>query len=38
MFHIQKETMGFLPALEHIFEEDDDAELSMAYAEAGGNV
>ncbi len=38
VFHIQKETMGFLPALEHIFEEQDDAELSMAYAEAGGNV
>lgn len=38
VFHIQKETMGFLPTLEHIFEEEDDAELTMAYAEAGGNV
>jgi hypothetical protein len=30
--------MGFLPALEQILEPEDDAELSMAYSEAGGNV
>lgn len=38
VFHIQKETMGFLPALEQIIEQAEDAELAMAYAEAGGNV
>jgi hemerythrin-like domain-containing protein len=38
VFHIQKEEMGFLPALEQILEPEDDAELSMAYSEAGGNV
>jgi hemerythrin-like domain-containing protein len=38
VFHIQKEEMGFLPALEQILESDDDAELSMAYSEAGGAV
>jgi hemerythrin-like domain-containing protein len=38
VFHIQKEEMGFLPALEQILEPDDDAELSMAYSEAGGTV
>jgi len=35
VFHIQKETMGFLPALEQIIDADTDAELVMAYAEAG---
>jgi len=35
VFHIQKETMGFLPALEQIIDEDADAALSMAYAESG---
>jgi hemerythrin-like domain-containing protein len=38
VFHIQKEEMGFLPALEQVLEPDDDAELSMAYSEAGGAV
>jgi len=38
VFHIQKEEMGFLPALEQVLESDDDAELSMAYSEAGGTV
>lgn len=38
VFHIQKEEMGFLPALEQVLEPEDDAELSMAYSEAGGTV
>jgi hemerythrin-like domain-containing protein len=38
VFHIQKEEMGFLPALEQILEPSDDLELSMAYSESGGNV
>ncbi len=38
VFHIQKEEMGFLLALEQILEPSDDLELSMGYCEAGGNV
>ncbi|MCP5367882.1 MAG: hemerythrin domain-containing protein [Hyphomicrobiales bacterium] len=36
VFHIQKEEMGFLPALEQIMDSDDDAGLSMTYAEMKG--
>jgi DUF438 domain-containing protein len=31
--HIQKEEMALLPMLEDIVEEDEDAELMMAYSE-----
>lgn len=33
VFHIQKEEMGFLPALDQMIDEEKDSELSMAYAE-----
>lgn len=36
IFHIQKEEMGFLPALDQILDEDDDAPLQMAYIEMKG--
>ncbi|MCB2100435.1 MAG: hemerythrin domain-containing protein [Rhodobacterales bacterium] len=36
VFHIQKEEMGFLPALEQVIDPDDDGDLSMAYAELKG--
>ena len=32
-FHIQKEEMGFLPAIEEMIDEDQDRELTMAYIE-----
>ena len=32
VFHIQKEEMGFLPALEQVVDPDDDGDLTMAYA------
>ncbi|MCW8836170.1 MAG: hemerythrin domain-containing protein [Rhodospirillales bacterium] len=35
VFHIQKEEMGFLPALDQIIDPEDDGELTMAYAEIG---
>jgi len=31
--HIQKEEMALLPILEDILEDDEDAELTMAYSE-----
>ena len=33
VFHIQKEEMGFLPALDQIIDSDTDSELTMAYME-----
>jgi DUF438 domain-containing protein len=33
VFHIQKEEMGFLPALDQIIDDDQDSELTMAYVE-----
>ncbi|MDH5748076.1 MAG: hemerythrin domain-containing protein [Rhodospirillales bacterium] len=36
IFHIQKEEMGFLPALDQILEEDEDGPLQMAYVEIKG--
>lgn len=33
VFHIQKEEMGFLPALDQMIDEDQDSELTMAYIE-----
>lgn len=33
VFHIQKEEMGFLPAIDQMIDEDEQAELEMAYAE-----
>ncbi len=38
VFHVQKEEMGLLPALETILDSSDDSELSMAYSEMGGSV
>ena len=32
-FHIQKEEMGFLPAVDDMIDEDQDRELTMAYIE-----
>ncbi|MBO32969.1 MAG: hypothetical protein CMM74_08340 [Rhodospirillaceae bacterium] len=34
VFHVQKEEMGFLPALDEILDEDEDRELNMAYLSA----
>ncbi len=36
VFHIQKEEMGFLPALDQILQPDEDGPLQMAYAEMKG--
>ncbi|MBZ0217995.1 MAG: hemerythrin domain-containing protein [Fimbriimonadaceae bacterium] len=36
IFHIQKEEMGFLPALDQMLDEDDDGPLQMAYIEMKG--
>jgi len=36
VFHVQKEEMGFLPALDQMLDPDDEAELAMAYAEKKG--
>jgi len=36
VFHVQKEEMGFLPALDQMLDPDDEAELVMAYAEKKG--
>ena len=33
VFHIQKEEMGFLPALDQMIDSDQDSELTMAYLE-----
>lgn len=33
VFHIQKEEMGFLPAVDQMIDGEKDSELSMAYAE-----
>lgn len=38
VFHVQKEEMGLLPALETIIDPSEDSELSMTYAEMGGNI
>ena len=35
-FHIQKEEMGLLPALDQMLEEDEDGPLQMAYVEMKG--
>jgi len=35
-FHIQKEEMGFLPALDQMLDEDEDGPLQMAYVEMKG--
>jgi len=32
VFHVQKEEMGFLPALDQMLDEDEDGPLQMAYA------
>ncbi len=37
IFHIQKEEMGFLPALDQMLDEDDDGPLQMAYIEMKGD-
>jgi DUF438 domain-containing protein len=34
VFHVQKEEMGFLPALDQFLDPADDGELTMAYGEA----
>lgn len=34
VFHVQKEEMGFLPALDEILDEDEDRDLNMAYLSA----
>lgn len=36
VFHIQKEEMGFLPALDQILDADEDGALQMAYLEIKG--
>lgn len=36
VFHVQKEEMGFLPALDQMLDPDEEAELVMAYAEKKG--
>jgi len=36
IFHIQKEEMGFLPALDQILDADEDGALQMAYVEIKG--
>ena len=36
LFHIQKEEMGFLPALDQMLDESEDASLGMTYAESKG--
>jgi len=36
IFHIQKEEMGFLPALDQMLEEEEDGPLQMAYVEMKG--
>ena len=33
VFHIQKEEMGFLPALDQMIDEDQNSELTMSYVE-----
>ena len=33
VFHIQKEEMGFLPAVDQILDEEQDSQLTMAYVE-----
>lgn len=33
VFHIQKEEMGFLPAVDQMIDSDQDSELTMAYVE-----
>ncbi len=38
VFHIQKEEMGFLPALDQIIDPDDEEELIMAYAEKKSSI
>ncbi len=35
-FHIQKEEMGLLPALDQMLDEDEDGPLQMAYVEMKG--
>ncbi len=36
IFHIQKEEMGFLPALDQMLDENEDGPLQMTYAEMKG--
>jgi len=36
VFHVQKEEMGFLPALDQMLDPDEEEELVMAYAEKKG--
>jgi len=36
VFHIQKEEMGFLPALDQMLDEDEDGPLQMIYVEMKG--
>jgi len=36
IFHIQKEEMGFLPALDQMLDEEEDGPLQMAYVEMKG--
>ncbi|MCW9045558.1 MAG: hemerythrin domain-containing protein [Alphaproteobacteria bacterium] len=38
VFHIQKEEMGFLPALDQIIDPDEEDELTMAYAEKKSSI
>ena len=38
VFHIQKEEMGFLPAIDQMIDEEDQAELEMAYAEKKASI
>jgi len=36
VFHVQKEEMGFLPALDQMLDPEEEGELAMAYAEKKG--
>jgi len=38
VFHIQKEEMGFLPAIDQMIDEDEQGELEMAYAEKKSSI